>query len=113
MARLIQSLRSIDRCTIIPDCRQDEDTRFSPYILQAAFRGAPGEVMTRALDDEGFAVSTGSACSTASKKHPALSAMGIDDALASTSIRISTGWDTETEDIDALLDALRLILKRI
>jgi cysteine desulfurase len=113
MSRLIQSLRSINRCTIIPDCRLDEDTRFSPYILQAAFRDVPGEVMTRALDDSGFAVSTGSACSTSSKKRPALNAMGINDALASASIRISTGWDTEPDDIDALLDALHFILKRI
>jgi cysteine desulfurase len=113
MSRLIQSLRSINRCTIIPDCRLDEDTRFSPYILQAAFSGVPGEVMARALDDAGFAVSTGSACSTASKKRPALNAMGIDDALASASIRISTGWDTKPDDTDALLDALRFTLKRV
>jgi cysteine desulfurase len=112
-ACLIQSLRSIDRCTIIPECREDEDERFSPYILQAAFRDVPGEVMVRALDDAGFAVSTGSACSSASKKRPVLNAMGIDDALAFTSIRISAGWDTKPAEYGALLDAIRFILKRI
>jgi cysteine desulfurase len=113
MSLLIRSLRDIKRCTIIPECRGEADERFSPYILQAAFKDVPGEVMARALDDEGFAVSTGSACSAGSKKRPALNAMGIGDDVAFTSIRISIGWDTDYGDIDALVDAIRRILKRL
>jgi cysteine desulfurase len=113
MSLLIGSLRDIKRCTIIPECRGEADKRFSPYILQAAFKDVPGEVMARALDDEGFAVSTGSACSAGSKKRPALNAMGIRDDVAFNSIRISIGWDTDYGDIDALADAIRRILKRL
>ncbi|MDR2803409.1 MAG: cysteine desulfurase [Treponema sp.] len=113
MSCLIKTLRGIERCSIIPECRQDVDTRFSPYILQVAFKNIPGEVMMRALDDAGFAVSTGSACSSASKKRTVLNAMGINDKLAFTAIRISTGQDTSLDDIDALTGAINHILKQL
>jgi cysteine desulfurase len=113
MACLIRSLRAIERCTIIPERGDEADGRFSSYILQAAFKDVPGEAMTRALDDEGFAVSTGSACSTGAKKRPALNAMGIGDDVAFTSIRVSIGWDTDYGDIEALAGAIRRILKKI
>lgn len=110
-ARLIAALRILDRAILIPSGRGDRDERYSPYILQVAFRGVPGEVMVRAMDDAGFAVSTGSACSSSSPKRPVLEAMGIDDATAFQSIRISQGWSTTEEDIEALVKAIRTVLK--
>ncbi|MDR3160995.1 MAG: cysteine desulfurase [Spirochaetaceae bacterium] len=108
---LIRSLRGMDRCTLIPRDREEDDGRFSPYILQAAFRGIPGEVMARALDDEGFAVSTGSACSSGTGKRPILTAMGLDERTAAEGIRISQGWSTTAEEVQALIGALEKILK--
>ena len=67
--------------------------------------------MTRALDDAGFAVSTGSACSSALKKRPVLDAMGISEQQALEGIRISQGYSTTTEDIEKLVDAVRKILQ--
>jgi cysteine desulfurase len=118
MSYLINSLSAIDRCTILPECRTAEtpdisEAKFSPYILLAAFEKIPGEVMVRALDDEGFAVSTGSACSGKAKNHETLKSMGISDDLASTSIRISIGWNTNTDDINALIETIHRILKQI
>jgi cysteine desulfurase len=107
---LIKNLRAMDRCTLIPRDREERDLRFSPYILQAAFHGVPGEVMVRALDDRGFAVSTGSACSSGSAKRPVLAAMGVDEKTAFQGIRISQGWSTADEDVEALLEALLAIL---
>lgn len=109
--RLIESLHQFDRAEIIPASRQKNDASFSPYILQVSFKGIPGEVMTRALDDAGFAVSTGSACSSASKKRPVLDAMGISEQQALEGIRISQGYSTTTEDIEKLVDAVRKILQ--
>jgi cysteine desulfurase len=111
--RLISALKQIDRCRLIPAEREDDDygSEFSPYIVQAAFRDIPGEVMTRALDDIGFAVSTGSACSSARQERPVLAAMGIDDKLALEGIRISQGWSTTDEEIDLLLAAIKEVLK--
>lgn len=105
MGALIRGFRAIEGCAIIPECRAEDDGRYSPYILQAAFRGVAGEVMARALDDAGFAVSTGSACSSASKERPVLAAMGVSPAFAFTAIRVSIGPDTTLADIAALAAA--------
>jgi cysteine desulfurase len=110
---LIRELKTMDRCILIPEDRGDDDARFSPYILQAAFRGIPGEVMVRVLDDAGFAVSTGSACSSSSTERRILTAMGVDKVTAREGIRISQGWTTSGEDIERLIDALRSILQTL
>jgi cysteine desulfurase len=109
--RLIRGLKDLGRSTLIPAGRGEDDRRFSPWILQAAFGGVPGEVMVRALDQAGFAVSTGSACSSRSPDRPVLAAMGLPDHLALEGIRISQGWTTGEEEIDLLLEALREVLK--
>ncbi|MDR2576320.1 MAG: cysteine desulfurase [Treponema sp.] len=111
--RLISSLKQIDRCRLIPAEREDNDSCFSPYIVQAAFKDIPGEVMVRALDDLGFAVSTGSACSSAKQERPVLAAMGIDEKSAFEGIRVSQGWSTTDEEIDLLLAAIREVLKSL
>jgi cysteine desulfurase len=109
--KLINALKSIERCTLIPADRESEDERFSPYILQAAFKGVPGEVMVRTLDDSGFAISTGSACSSAAPDRPVLAAMGIENSLRLEGIRISQGWSTTDEEIDLLIAAIGEVLK--
>ncbi|MCL2181449.1 MAG: aminotransferase class V-fold PLP-dependent enzyme [Treponema sp.] len=109
--RLMTSLQAMDRCTFIPSDRVVDDDSFSPYILQVAFNGIPGEVMARALDDLGFAVSTGSACSSSSPERPVLEAMGVEEKLRIEGIRISQGYSTTEEDIDLLLEAVSQVLK--
>jgi cysteine desulfurase len=108
--KFIRALKSMERCTLIPRDRPEEGEGFSPYILQAAFDGVPGEVMVRALDDLGFAVSTGSACSSASPERPVLQAMGLDSKQSLEGIRFSQGWSTGDEEISLLLEALKEVL---
>jgi cysteine desulfurase len=110
MSKLIASLSAMERCTIIPTCRNADDDAFSPYILQAAFKDIPGEVMARALDDMGFAVSTGSACSSSSPERPVLLAMGVEEKLRIEGIRISQGYTTTDEEIKALIKAIAEVL---
>jgi cysteine desulfurase len=59
------------------------------------------------LDKAGFAVSTGSACTTG-KEEPShvLSAMGYKAAQAVRSVRFSAGWETTEADWEALLRGL-------
>jgi cysteine desulfurase len=59
------------------------------------------------LDKAGFAVSTGSACTTG-KEEPShvLSAMGYKPAQAHRAVRMSAGWETTEADWDALLKAV-------
>ena len=91
---LISALAETGRCTLIPAGRTADDPRFSPWIFQLAFDGIPGEVMVRALDAAGVAVSTGSACSSRKKERPVLDAMGVSAKTAFEGIRISQGWST-------------------
>jgi cysteine desulfurase len=111
--RLIQALRGMERCSLIPEDRGDEDQRFSPWILQAGFRNIPGEVMARSLDDAGFAVSTGSACSSRKQQRPVLLAMGVSAERAFEGIRLSQGWTTTMEEIDLLIAAIGAILETL
>jgi len=62
------------------------------------------------LDKAGFAVSTGSACTTG-KEEPShvLSAMGYKAAQAVRSVRFSAGWETTESDWDALIKGLAKI----
>jgi cysteine desulfurase len=109
-ARLIAFLRSQERCRLIPADRGERDPRFSPYIVQAAFKGIPGEVLVRVMDDNGFSISTGSACSSASLDRPVLAAMGVDKDTQREGIRISQGWSTTEDDITALIEALQRVI---
>ncbi|MGH8023277.1 MAG: cysteine desulfurase family protein [Limisphaerales bacterium] len=59
------------------------------------------------LDEAGFAVSTGSACSTGRQEPShALAAMGYQPAQAIRAVRISAGWETTESDWQALAKAL-------
>lgn len=59
------------------------------------------------LDKLGFAVSTGSACSSGSEKPSyVLTGMGFSANEASRAIRCSGGWDTKEEDWIKLADAI-------
>jgi cysteine desulfurase len=62
------------------------------------------------LDKLGFAVSTGSACSSG-KEEPShvLRAMNYSSADAGRVLRFSAGWQTTAQDWDALLSALQSI----
>jgi cysteine desulfurase len=113
MDRLIGGLAGIRHAAVIPADRKPGDTRYSPWILQAAVPGIPGEALVRSLSDSGFSVSTGAACSSRKGgKRRVLDAMGIDAATAASSIRVSTGWTTTEADIDGFVDALAGIVSK-
>ena len=63
-----------------------------------------------ALDLQGIAISSGSACSSGKVgTSPVLAAMGVDDALNRAALRVSLGWGSTQEDIDKFLAAWRKI----
>lgn len=62
------------------------------------------------LDKHGFAVSTGSACSSGRESPSAvLLAMGHSPTEASRVLRFSSGWETTAEDWQALLRTLKTV----
>ncbi|MEP3345985.1 MAG: aminotransferase class V-fold PLP-dependent enzyme [Litoreibacter sp.] len=68
--------------------------------------GWKGETQVMAMDLAGFAVSAGSACSSGKvKASSTVAAMGFDDALATSTLRVSLGPDTTEEQILRFADA--------
>ncbi len=98
---------------------KNEDLEAAPIIRVPnttffSITNASSETMLMAFDLEGICVSNGSACSSGTVKPSAtLKAMGADDAEASSAIRISTGWNTSQDDIDAFLGAFEKIMARL
>ena len=81
----------------------------SPYIINVS-TPFPSEVFTRMLDDKGFSVSSGSACSNNAKKgENIIEAMGYGAKIASSSIRISLSDETEDIEVDNLITAIKEI----
>jgi len=78
-----------------------------PNIANISFRSIEGEALLIALDMQGIAVSTGSACSSGSlEPSPVIRALGHGDDLARGAIRFSLGHQNTAEQIDILLGVL-------
>lgn len=81
----------------------------SPRIATIAAYRLPGRsaaAQLMRLDSAGFAVSAGSACSSGTlKTSHVLSAMGMDAKAASEVIRVSFGWNTTAEEVEAFAAA--------
>jgi cysteine desulfurase len=76
--------------------------------------GVKAETQVMALDLAGLCVSAGAACSSGKVHRSAvLLAMGVEDAVAETAIRISCGWNTESDDIERLIAAWRDLYIRV
>ncbi|MCR5081593.1 MAG: cysteine desulfurase [Treponema sp.] len=110
----IEELKSIKGCVLIPHCRSDNSTEenFSPWIVQAAFPGIPGQVMVRALSSEGFCISTGSACSAGSHARPILDTMQIPAKEKESAVRFSFGHETTEKGMKDLIEKLREITEK-
>jgi cysteine desulfurase len=85
-----------------------------PGNLNLSFAFAEGEAMLLLLDMQGFAVSTGSACTTHSlDPSHVLTAIGTPPDLINCALRFSLGKGNTEADVDALIAALAKILARL
>jgi len=83
-------------------------------IAPLLINGVEGESMLLQLDNLGYAVSTGSACSSGSldPSHVLLS-IGVKKEIAHGSLRVSMGRYTTQDDVDGFIDALIPIVERL
>ena len=108
--RLIEGVRAR-----VPDARlTGHPSERLPNNASFCFPGTQGEALVVSLDLAGFAVSSGSAC-TSGDTEPShvILALGIEREIAQGSLRLTVGRDTTEDDIDALLDALPPIVARL
>ena len=79
-----------------------------------AFPNMDGETLVMALDRKGFAVASGSACSSDSDKPShVLLAMGINEDLARGAVRVSFGMSNTLEQVQHFLVVLKNELARL
>jgi cysteine desulfurase len=89
-------------------------TQRLPGTLSVCFDYIEGEAIIMGLDLEGIAVSSGSACTSASlEPSHVLLAMGVHPAVAQGSIRFSLGQGNTEADVDAVLQVLPPIVERL
>lgn len=78
------------------------------------FTGIEGESLVLALDEQGIATSTASACSSMKlQASHVLTAIGLDPVQAHGSIRMSLGRNTTREEITIISDMLPKVVDRL
>ena len=88
----------------------DTDVRL-PHLVCVGVEGVEAEAVLLGLDQAGIAAHSGSACSSESlEPSPVLEAMGVD---AERSLRVSVGWSTTDDDVDAFLSAFPDVVSRL
>lgn len=85
-----------------------------PNTANIGFDGVEAESLLIALDLEGIAVSTGSACSSGTlEPSHVLKAMHLPHGRAQNAIRFSLGADNSTEDVDHLVSLLPALVQKL
>ncbi len=85
----------------------------SPKILNVSFLGVKGEVLTHFLGMNEIYVSTGSACSSKKGNSRILENMRLSKEEIEGAIRFSFSYETTKEEIDEVVDALKLSIGQI
>jgi cysteine desulfurase len=105
--RLLAGLQSI------PETRVNGDVESRiPHNLNISFQFVEGESLLMGM--KGIAVSSGSACTSASLEPSyVLRALGLSDEVAHSSIRFSVGRFTTAEEIDRALAQVTSTVERL
>lgn len=105
--KLYNSLQDIEEVYLNGDIEHQV-----PNILNISFNFVEGESLIMAL--KGIAVSSGSACTSASLEPSyVLRALGRNDELAHSSIRFSLGRFTTEEDVDFAIDQVHKAISKL
>ena len=125
-------LRRAERATLVPRVRAQRDrlaaailavggveltghpTERLPHIVSLVAHGIDGGSAALALDLEGIAVSTGSACASGSTEvSHVLAAMGYPAEEAAGQLRLSLGRTTTDEEIDEACRVVPAVIRRL
>lgn len=105
--KLWEGINKLEDVTLNGDLEQG-----APNILNISFGGVEGETLIMALKD--LALSSGSACTSASLEPSyVLSALGLPDDLAHSSLRFSLGRFTTEEEVDFAIALVQKAIARL
>lgn len=76
-----------------------------PYIVNLSLKGLRSETVLNLLSDMEIYISSGSACSKGHKS-PVLTAMGLDDSIIDSSLRVSMSRFTTRQQLDYFLQGI-------
>ena len=99
---LVEQLSNVDGVVI-------NGAHDAPHILSLSIPGVPTQNSINIMQDAGICVSAGSACAKGHRSH-VLEAMKLPPEVIDGSFRISLCKDTTSNEVDALLDAIRTVL---
>ncbi len=84
-----------------------------PNTSMFSIPGLEGQTLVMALDKQGIAVSSGSACGSHHKEpSKVLAAMGIDTDLATGAVRVSFGRTNRINDVETVVNAIKKQVKQ-
>lgn len=106
---MVEGISQIRGTKIFPSAEAVLTDAYSPFILSASFPPIPGEVLARVMDDNGVAVSTGSACSAGKAKKLArvVLSQGMSDIAAASTNRFSWGPTSTLEEAEKVMTILK------
>jgi len=105
--RLLDGLKDMEQVFVNGDL-----THRVPHNLNISFNYVEGESLIMGI--KGLAVSSGSACTSASLEPSyVLRALGLSDELAHSSLRITVGRFTTEKDIDDAIQMIRLNVEKL
>ena len=80
-----------------------------PHNINFSFNDTDGVSLMLLLDNDGIAVSTGSACNSSNvNASHVLTAIGLPDDWLRCSIRVTLGYNNTKDEIDYLIDRLKI-----
>lgn len=85
----------------------------TPSNINISLPGVDTEYLTLALDHEGFAVSTKSACLSGTQTSHVVYALSKDEARSSATLRITLGEETTKKDMQKFAQALARVCTRM
>ena len=87
----------------------------APYIISLTVQDVRSEVLLHALEQNGIFVSSGSACSSHKKNSVShtLTAMGLSEKEAASTIRISTGIKNTEEEMEYTAQVIKKEVKNL
>ncbi len=105
-SRLRQAMTSVDGVTLYGN-----PSWSAPHLVCAGIADIEPQAVLLGLDRRGIAAHSGSACASEGlEPSPVLEAMGVD---AHRSLRVSVGWSSTEDDVDAFASALPAVVDEL